>query len=412
MAGAAPTAGLSANAYLQYADFSQPLYGRNGKEIMEPSSVTLEIEADGLVTAERPKFGFIFHEHPLMLELFGALVDRFQRLGFSCYPLKDISDCSADLRLVVLFGLGHYVPNSSELLDALYALRVRTVLWQIEALPPAPLNNEAMKAAEILTRISRRNGIWKVGFVYKVFRRMYTERLISQTSDMLDNYSGIFTKSAIRMMCQTYQWLGEKYSQGRISEVAVSLTSRLHSLQGIGIAAQVRPVGYHPIYGRMLSDTDRDIDVLYLGGMTPRRAAIIKQIEEPLKAAGYAITIPSTACYGEDRTRLLNRTKILLNINNYPWELAGMRLVMAMSCGSLVVSEDAPDPRPYRPGEHFVMAKPESLAETLLHYLASDAERCLIAQQGYDFVVNDFRIENIIVPWLDSLARANPNAGK
>ena len=345
----------------------------------------------------RRVIGFIFPSHPLTQELFDILSDELEPLGFDCKRLETVVSCRQQLCLVMMFGLVPSAPSCNAILEELYSRKVLTVLWEIEALPPAPLGKEAMASARLINRALEKKGLFCFGLVRSFTVKFLTYRLRRQTFDILQSRYGPFTGAAVRLMCRIYQWMYDAHASGRIKDIWVSVHSRSDLLRQAGLPSSYRPVGYHKRYGELRSTKSRDINVLFLGGVSPARSAALARLSMQLKEAGHSLTIVSGGLRGEERTRLLNRTKILLNVLNHPWEFPGIRLLMGMGCGCLVVSQSAPDTHPYRPGEHFAMADTEAIGETLIHYLENETERSRVAMQGHRFVTREMTMRNSIV---------------
>ncbi len=99
----------------------------------------------------------------------------------------------------------------------------------------------------------------------------------------------------------------------------------------LGIPSTFVPIGYTPTLGRSLAHGGRDIDVLFFGHVSSRRRWLLNKIDAALRQAGYKLKVIERDCYGDDRTAILNRSKIVLNLHKFPWEFAGQRLLMAMS---------------------------------------------------------------------------------
>ena len=109
------------------------------------------------------------------------------------------------------------------------------------------------------------------------------------------------------------------------------------------------------------------------------------------------------AFWGEDRTRLLNRTKIFLNIARYPGELPGFRLILGMANKALVVSEPIYRPAPYVPGKHFVSCALEEMPDVIRHYLDHDLKREQIANEGYRLVSREVTLRQSVTKILNLL---------
>jgi glycosyltransferase involved in cell wall biosynthesis len=87
---------------------------------------------------------------------------------------------------------------------------------------------------------------------------------------------------------------------------------------------------------------------------------------------------------------------VVLNPVKFPWDYPGMRLLMALGCGALVVSEHCDDTAPYEAGRHFVTAAPDALADTILHFLEHEDERAAIAEAGRRFVTEELTIDRTV----------------
>lgn len=174
--------------------------------------------------------------------------------------------------------------------------------------------------------------------------------------------------------------------------LVVSTRARHEFLTEQGITAHWAPLGYESIHGSDLGTT-RDIPVLFLGdARIPRR----KKILHSLRARGIAVQVAGSwsdpSFWGASRTRLLNRAKILLNLQRNAGELAGLRFILGMANKALVVSEPVYRPEPYVPGRHYVSAAVEDMPRVISHYLAHDDERERIARAGHGLVMNEVTI--------------------
>jgi hypothetical protein len=174
--------------------------------------------------------------------------------------------------------------------------------------------------------------------------------------------------------------------QGLPDILIVSTGGRREFLAERGIDAHFVPLGYHTADGHDMG-LQRDIDTLFLGSPdVPRRQRLLKQ----LRRRGVDIVARGNwfdpANWGEERTRLLNRTKILLNLARHPGELSGLRLVFGMANKALVVSEPIYNPAPYIAGTHFVSAAIADIPQAIRYYLAHEHERQRIAAEGHRLV--------------------------
>ena len=106
-------------------------------------------------------------------------------------------------------------------------------------------------------------------------------------------------------------------------------------------------------------------------------------------------------CWGDSRTRLLNRTKVFLNLARHPGELPGLRLILGMASKCLVVSEPIYEPGPYVPGEHFVSCSMEEMPGVIEHYLDHPEQRQRIVDAGHRLVTETLTLERSVEKVLD-----------
>jgi glycosyltransferase involved in cell wall biosynthesis len=176
--------------------------------------------------------------------------------------------------------------------------------------------------------------------------------------------------------------------------LVVSTLSRREFLAERGITAHWAPLGYHPSQGRDLG-LPRDIDVLFLGDVKiPRRKPLLTQLQQHrvnLMAVG---DWSDPAYWGENRTRLLNRTKIFLNVQRYSGELSGQRLLIGMANKALVISEPMYNPAPYVSGKHYITATIEEMPEVIRYYLAHEDERRAVVEDAYRLVTQEVTLEH------------------
>jgi hypothetical protein len=136
-------------------------------------------------------------------------------------------------------------------------------------------------------------------------------------------------------------------------------------------------------------DLPRDIAVLFVGRVKHGpRAAKLARISRDLAALGIRLHRITADCYGTERTRWLNRARLVLNLHNYPWSPAWIRFVMATLCGAVVVSEPTADQEPFAAGLHYLAAPADQLAATLQHLL-NDPARCADIQSAATALCRD-----------------------
>jgi hypothetical protein len=190
--------------------------------------------------------------------------------------------------------------------------------------------------------------------------------------------------------------LEELARRGLPDLLVVTSRGRQEFLAERGIAAQCVPFGYLPVHGRHLG-LDRDIDVLMLGAQEiPRRKRRLRY----LRSRGVDVVAKGSwsdpACWGEGRTELLNRTRILVNLQRYAGDVSHLRLIMAGAAKTLLVSEPMYAPEPAVPGEHYVSVTVEEMPDAIGHYLAHEDERRRIVENAYRLVTEEMTAERSV----------------
>jgi len=275
------------------------------------------------------------------------------------HEVLETDDAGIDLGacdLVWIQGNANWYPHVCRQLSAV-ARRPVSVIWHTEPLPPPTASGlprprlELREIAKIVLRDRR-------------------------ATDVYTNFSRLRQLAA----------------RGLPDYLVVSGRARQEFLAEHGIVAHWVPPGYSLDHGRDLG-LERDIDVLFLGTLdVKRRRHALKRLEE----AGLNITVEGSwydsRAWGENRTRLLNRAKILLDLQRYPGELSGLRLILAMANKCLVVSEPIYDSSPFLAGEHFVIAPLQQMPQVVRHYLGHPGERQRIVEAGYRFVTEELTL--------------------
>ena len=169
------------------------------------------------------------------------------------------------------------------------------------------------------------------------------------------------------------------------------------ALHRAGIAVERYQLGYSDRWDRWGgSETERDIDVLYLGTVDPRRSRLLTQGAEALANFEVLMAMPPHEpmtrprpdfFMGEDKLNLLTRSTILLNLHreasrSFEW----VRALEAICNGCVVVSEHSRDFVPLVAGRHVIAGAPHRLNE-LARALLEHPERVQdIREEAYRFV--------------------------
>lgn len=83
-------------------------------------------------------------------------------------------------------------------------------------------------------------------------------------------------------------------------------------LESLGCSARHVPIGYAPLLTRIAPAPDQDIDILFFGDISARRARIL----DALRETALNVEIVSDV-YGPERDALIARAKVVLNIHNH-----------------------------------------------------------------------------------------------
>jgi hypothetical protein len=240
-------------------------------------------------------------------------------------------------------------------------------MWQIEPLPPpraAGLGTPRLHLREIVKILLRD----------------------SRATDVYTNYL------ALRRMIR----------RGLIDLLMVSSQGRREFLAERGIASEWVPLGYVAERDGRDLNLQRDIQVLFLGDLrVPRRKRQIRYLRRrgiDVRAVG---SWNDPAYWGENRTRLLNRTKILLNVQRYPGEPSSKRLVLGIANGALVISEPIYKPAPFVPGKHYVSASLQEMPDLMRYYLDREKEREQLVEEGQRLVTQEFTMERSVALMLE-----------
>lgn len=333
---------------------------------------------------------------------FGPMViETLSRMGVETALFQNTTDGLDRWPAVLMIGDVFLMDRHDAYFRSLTAHKPRVLFWFLEPLAPDRTSKRTRDWARRLGSLYRKPrppGFKpKSNAVIDILRRVCVKRLkhgierdtAMSCTDMDDSY--------LFFMMYRINRLLRHFKNPWIDKILTSTVSRREHLKQCGIDADFVPVGWTPAWGRF-HDVPRDIDVLFLGHRHKKidcRTRVIAAAQEMLAPLGFSVTVVDRDCYGQQRTDLLNRTKILLDVVRAPWELPGMRLLIGLSCGALVVSSGfSGDGSPYRPGTHFVAADKEALADTLLYYLNNEDARRAVADNGREFVTRSLTLEN------------------
>jgi hypothetical protein len=174
-------------------------------------------------------------------------------------------------------------------------------------------------------------------------------------------------------------------SSHMVNLVVTTSRDRGRALVARGIAARVVPFGYHPAFAGPLTAavTSRDLDVVTLGsgmGWASRRSTAVRRFVAGL--GGRWTTAIRSDVWGPERDALLRDSRAVLDVHRVPGNFIGLRLLLTLAAGAVLVTEPMDDPHPFVPGEHYISAPLASLPEELEAILRDEPRRRRIVEAG------------------------------
>lgn len=158
------------------------------------------------------------------------------------------------------------------------------------------------------------------------------------------------------------------------------------------------PVGYSPVWERNLPEDEEDIDVLFHGGVTPRREKFYDELAKMgLNVVFTSINRPNT--YGIERDKLIMRSKIDINIKAHDnWSYGPMHCLPAQANKSFMLTEKANGGYgPFKPGLHVAEYDGiEDCKKKVLYWLEHEKERKEFAIKAYNDMVKTCDFTDIL----------------
>jgi hypothetical protein len=347
------------------------------------------------------------------LDMGRMICDVLLELGIEAWTAAE-ADCSnADLVILPSDSIGLELLESQ---DMSQKEGLATLLWLVDPLPPPGLSARAEVIGQEIAKLDWHRilpGSWGE-LMYKYFpfgrevihlgrwnciRKLRKE--IAKNGDV--DYVCCSNREWVRVMVRYYR-LREYMRDGRIDYLFTTTEAKRSFLADKAYDVQFIPFGYHKAFGENLG-LKRDIDVLFLGRINnKRRAAILHKLNEELTAENVKLKIVDKDCYGDERTQLLNRTKISLDLPRVPWDFGPERLLMSMSCCAMVVSEGNCPKEPFIKDVHYVQAGDSDLTTTILSYLRNEQQRRRITRDAYNYVTKEITLKKSV---LDILQKSN-----
>jgi hypothetical protein len=322
-----------------------------------------------------------------------ALADLGCEVINLCYGTK----LPQALDVVLVYGpFSSLVPLANQLLAYPPSRRPLFVLWMTEQLPNPDLPEWVRYLGGII-----RSRIERLAF-----------RQQAQGAWQLDPRWRWLTTKVHR-----FRYYGDLYwlqRQGILSILAVTSPWIADFLRARGFDPIVAHLGSHPRWGADL-ELERDIPVLWFGKIgTRRRRRLLNRIRAELRERGVEMLmidgIEHPYVFGEERTILLNRTNVVLNLLREKWDDNSLRYYFAALNHALIVTEPTLPHTPFLPGVHLAEAPLEQMADTICYYLSHGEERQRIVDQAYQLATTELTMSKGIAQILERVVHVRQNA--
>lgn len=313
-----------------------------------------------------------------------VICDELEELGHCPESYKYNSSIPQEVDVIFTFGpYGNYLPVVSRLASEQVKDRTVFVHWNTEGMPDLRLPWSLVTAVG-----AGRSWIGRLGFSHNGVVGNLAKKLTSPWENRV----------------LRFRYIGDyryAHRQGWLHILADSsaIYTGIHNQHGLPAIAV--PWGATK---RWYSDLnlERDIDVLWIGQRgSNRRSRLLDLICRELQASGVKVHIFDNErkpfIYGQERTEILNRAKITLNLTRTWFDDNFSRFAMAAPNRSMIVSEPLlPHCPQYEVGVHYASAPAEQLADTIRYYLDHDDEREQIVKNDYKLSTEELTFTNSI----------------
>jgi hypothetical protein len=134
--------------------------------------------------------------------------------------------------------------------------------------------------------------------------------------------------------------------------------------------------GFDETIFRPDSEIQKDIDVLFIGNLTPRREKLLREIQ-------FHFPVTVISAYGIEMAGWLNRAKIVLNLHADEFLDTETRVFEALGCRAFLLSEALSSEIPFISRELVEAQGLSDLTDKIGYYLQHPQEREAVAEAGY-----------------------------
>jgi hypothetical protein len=306
------------------------------------------------------------------------------------------------LDAVLVYGpLGSLVPLANQLLTYPLSQRPLFIMWMTEQFPNP----------ELPEWIRHQFGMM----------RSRLERLVFRQNNQ-DEWQVIPYLRWVTRKMNRFRYFGDLYwlsQENILSILAIPSPWIANSLYNQGFNPIIADIGFDSTCSEWVEDLGlkRDIPVLWLGKTEPkRRKRILMRIQAELKERGIDLLMVDGVhhpyVFGKERTRLLNRTKIVLNVLRAEWDDNAMRYCLAAPNRALIVTEPTLNHTPFVSNIHLVEANVNNITDRICYYLSHEEEREEIVEQAYQLVTTEMTMQSGVEKILEQVALLQGKSNK
>ncbi len=317
--------------------------------------------------AGRAVMGLGVDPDPLFADLIDAVRASAADLGLSTRDVRTTGDADGLESLLLIGRPGRY----QALLGAREGGGPRRIVWTGEPLPAVRADGPAGPSAAARSPAAPAGrGVRPLGAVLRRARLpgpLDRRRVAVTTERLLQANLGELSMAA---------------SAG--ARLVVTSRDRAAALATESIDAAVVPFGYHERHAGPLTAAGsgpRDLRMLMLGSRAShtRRA---RRVDELVRSeAGRDLTIVE-GVWGSERAALLRRARVVVDIHRIPGNFVGLRLLLTLAAGAVLVTEPMTDPWPFIPDVHYVEAQASDILGVACAVAEDGVRRVRLVEAG------------------------------
>ncbi len=207
--------------------------------------------------------------------------------------------------------------------------------------------------------------------------------------------------------------LGWAAAQG--ADLVVTSHDRAAVLSGHGLTARVVPFGYHAALAGPMTPPEtglRDVAIVSLGATSPhlRRGLLLERFAA--NHHGGPPLLPLDGVWGDERSRILRRSRVLLDVHRIPGTFIGIRLILALAAGVAVVTEPMADGRPFVAGVTHLEVPADELLETARVLVADEDRRRSLVVAGQALLAGRLRLTDALLAVIASPGMPDETSGQ